>query len=229
MNFAHVHVLALVPLVCLLPACAATPEGPADPVVVDSAHYTVIVDNPAVRILRVSYGAGEKSTMHHHPDAMAVSLTGSTFRFALADGTTRDAELATDGALYTPAETHNPENVGSARADVILVEFKAATPGTGTLPVTREGVAMTVLAEGPRATAYRNTADPTFAEPEGTTHDHDQVVIALGPAQVDLRVDGTLVRSTWARGDVEFIGRGVPHAATNRGGTPVEYVLVGVK
>ena len=42
MNFAHVHVLALVPLVCLLPACAATPEGPADPVVVDSAHYTVI-------------------------------------------------------------------------------------------------------------------------------------------------------------------------------------------
>jgi quercetin dioxygenase-like cupin family protein len=234
-RLARVRILALVPVVSLFMACggapepAAEPAAPADPTVVDSAHYSVIADNPAVRILKVSYGAGESSTMHYHPDAIAVSLADGTFRFTLPDGTTRDATLPANAALYMPAETHNPQNAGSERSELILVEFKAAEPGMGTLPAAREGLAMTVLAEGPRATAYNIVSDPTFAEPEGTTHDYDQVVIALGPGEVDLTINGNLVRGTWARGDVEFIGRGVPHSATNRGGTAVEYVLIGIK
>jgi quercetin dioxygenase-like cupin family protein len=233
-NRERIYFSALVFTVGLLPACSGGSDATADPastdpVVVDSAHYSVIVDNPAVRILKVSYGAGERSTAHQHPDAIAVSLSGGTFRFELPDGTTRDASLAAGEALYTPAETHNPENVGSATAEVILVEFKTAAPGTAALPASREGMGMTMLAEGPRATAYRVTADTSFAEPEGTTHDYDQVVIALGPAEVELRVDGMPPRSTWARGDVAFIGRGAAHASTNRGGTAADYVLIAIK
>lgn len=167
--------------------------------------------------------------MHYHPDAVAVSLAGSTFRFTLEDGTTRDTTLDADSALFTPAETHNPQNIGEARSDVILVEFKAAQPGTAALPEARDAMAMTLLAEGPRASVFRITAEPSFSEPEGSTHEFDQIVIALEPGEVDLTIDGQLVRSTWARGDVQFIGRGVPHSSTNKGGTPVNYILVAVR
>lgn len=215
----------------LLSSCApaASPPPPPDAVTADPGHYKVVLENDAVRVLRISYGPGERSQMHQHPDGMIVALAGTTTRFNLPDGTSRDSELLADTALYAPAESHNPENTGTTGTDVILVEFKTAAAGTAMLPEMREGLAMTVLAEGPRATAYRSTADPTFVEPEGTVHDYDQVVIALGAAEVPLTVDGELVRSTWARGDVAFIGRGKPHSSSNMSGGPVEFVLVAIK
>jgi hypothetical protein len=110
-----------------------------------------------------------------------------------------------------------------------LIEFKAATPGKAALPATREGISMKVLAESPRATAYRSTVDAKFQEPAGTKHDYDQVVIALSPAQLSLSVDGKPAKTTWARGDVQFIGRGAAHEARNTGGKPVDIVVVAIK
>ena len=88
---------------------------------------------------------------------------------------------------------------------------------------------MKVLAEGPRAVAYRTTADPTFQEPAGSKHDYDQVVIALGAAQMSLSINGQPAKTTWARGDVQFIGRGVSHESKNTGGKPVDFVIVAIK
>ena len=110
-----------------------------------------------------------------------------------------------------PAGTHNPANLGTGAIDALLVEFKTAAPGKAALPTSREGMTVKVLAESPRATAYRSTASATFAEPAGSKHDFDQVVIALGPASMSLSIDGKPAKTTWARGDVQFIGRGVAH------------------
>ena len=38
-----------------------------DAVTADPAHYSVSFENELVRILRVSYRAGDKSIMHRHP------------------------------------------------------------------------------------------------------------------------------------------------------------------
>jgi oxalate decarboxylase/phosphoglucose isomerase-like protein (cupin superfamily) len=54
-------------------------------------------------------------------------------------------------------------------------------------------------------------------------------VIALGPAQISLAIDGKAPKTTWARGDVEFIGRGVAHETKNAGGKPVDFVIVVIK
>ena len=86
-----------------------------------------------------------------------------------------------------------------------------------------------VLAEGPRATAYRSTASASFTEAAGTTHDFDQVVIALSAAQLSLSLDGKPAKTTWARGDAQFIGRGVPHETKTVGGKPVDMVIVAIK
>ena len=200
-----------------------------DPVKVDSAHYKLVFENASVRILRIGYPAGAKSTMHQHPDSIVIPLVASKVRFAMPDGKTQDSDLASESAMYTPAGTHNPTNVGTTRIDALLVEFKGAKPGTAALPTSRAGMAMKVLAEGPYGVAYRTTADPTFQEPAGTKHDFDQVVIALGPAQMSLSIDGKPAKTTWARGDAQFIGRGVPHESKNAGGKPIDFVIVAIK
>ncbi|MGH9175238.1 MAG: hypothetical protein ACRD1H_12820 [Vicinamibacterales bacterium] len=200
-----------------------------DPVKVDSAHYKVVLENPSVRILKIDYAPGGKSPMHQHPDSIVVPLVSSKVQFAMADGKSETMDMAAETAMYIPAGTHSPTNVGTGRVDAVLIEFKAAAPGKATLPASREGMAMKVLAEGPRAMAYRITAEPTFQEPADSKHEYDQLVIALGPSQMSLSIDGKPAKTTWARGDVQFIARGTPHEAKNSGGKPVDFVIVAIK
>jgi quercetin dioxygenase-like cupin family protein len=212
-------------LLAAMPLAAAA----QDPVKVDPAHYKVLLDNAAVRVLKVGYAVGEKSVMHAHPDAMLVPLAPGKARFTMPDGTTQDLDVKAEAAAYTPATTHLPANLGPGNIDALLVEFKAKAPGTATLPASRPGMAQTVLAESPRATAWRTTAAPTFHEAAGTTHEYDQVVIALGAGDVKVAVDGQPARTQWQRGDVLFVGRGVKHEAQNTGGKPVDFVIVAIK
>jgi beta-alanine degradation protein BauB len=200
-----------------------------DPVKVDAAHYKVLLENASVRVLKISYAPGAKSTMHQHPDSIVVPLAPSKVRFALPDGKTEDSDLPNESAMYSPAGTHTPTNVGTGPVDAVLVEFKTPKPGTATIPTSRPGATLKMLAEGPRAVAYRTTADPTFSEPAGTKHEYDQVVIALGPTQMSLAIDGKPAKTSWSRGDVQFIGRSVPHESKNTGGKPVDFVIVAIR
>jgi beta-alanine degradation protein BauB len=199
-----------------------------DAVKTDPSHYKVLIDNPSVRVIKIAYAPGAKSATHSHPDAIVVALSAATARFT-TDGKSQDSDLAAGGAMYTPATTHSVENVGKGPVDAILVEFKGAAAGKSTLPASRPGLAMKSLAEGPRAMAYATTADPSFHEAAGSKHEFDQVVIALGPGQLSLSLDGKPAKTTWARGDAVFIGRGVAHEAKNTAGKPVDMVVVAIK
>ena len=57
---------------CLL---GAVPASAQDAAKVDPKHYKVELENDQVRVLRISYGPGEKSVMHSHPANVAVFLT----------------------------------------------------------------------------------------------------------------------------------------------------------
>jgi beta-alanine degradation protein BauB len=200
-----------------------------DAVKVDPSHYKVVFENESVRVLKIGYAPGGKSTMHQHPDSIVIPLSPSKVRFALPDGKSQDSDLANEAPQYMPAGTHNPTNVGTGPVDALLVEFKTAAPGKAALPTSRPGLELKVLAEGPRAIAYRTTATPTFAEAAGSKHDFDQVVVALGPGQISLAIDGKPAKTSWARGDVQFVGRGVAHEAKNTGGKPVDMMIVAIK
>jgi quercetin dioxygenase-like cupin family protein len=217
--------LSMVSLVLVWPGTALA----QDPVKVDPTHYKVVFENASVRVLRINYAPGSKSMMHQHPDSIVIPFAASKVRFATPDGKSIDSELANESAMYTPAGTHSPSNIGAGRVDALLVEFKSAAPGKATLPTSRTGMTMKTLAEGPRAIAYRTTAAPTFQEPAGSKHDFDQVVIALGPAQMTLAIDGKPAKTTWARGDAQFVGRGVPHEARNISGKPVDFIIVAIR
>jgi len=200
-----------------------------DPVKTEPTHYTTLFENNDVRILKIKYAVGSKSAPHQHPDAIVVPLTASKVRFTMPDGKSEEREMTNESALYMPGGIHSPAKIGTSPVDAILVEFKSAAPGKAVLPASREGMVLKNLAEGPRAVAYRNTAAATFSEPAGTRHDYDQVVIALGSAQIALSIDGKPTRTSWARGDVQFIGRGVPHETKNNTGKPVDMVIVAIR
>jgi len=95
-----------------------------DPTVVDAKHYKVMFENDQVRVLKISYGAKEKSVMHEHPDAVAVFLTDGQIRFALPDGKSQDATVKAGTSMFTPGGKHLPENIGDKTFEVMLVELK---------------------------------------------------------------------------------------------------------
>jgi quercetin dioxygenase-like cupin family protein len=217
--------LKLAVLLAALPLTAAA----QDPVKVDPDHYKVLLDNAVVRVLKIDMAVGAKSVMHSHPDAMLVPLSSGKARFTMPDGKTQDQELVKEAAAYTPAFTHLPANVGTSRVEAILVEFKAKSAGSATLPTTRPNAQLTPLAEGPRAAAFKLTLTPEFHEPAGSTHDFDQVVIALGTTATSLAIEGQAPVTQWKRGDVQFIGRGVKHESKNPTGKPIDLIIVGIK
>ena len=91
---------------------------------VDSTHYKVEFENDQVRVLRISYGPGEKSVMHEHPGAVAVRLTSGPFKMTYPDGKTEERTGKAGQVMWTPAVKHLPENMSDKPAEVILVEIK---------------------------------------------------------------------------------------------------------
>jgi quercetin dioxygenase-like cupin family protein len=118
-------------LVALLAAAMAVPTVvmAQDPVKVDAKHYKVEFENDEVRVLRITYGPGEKSVMHEHPGAVAVFLTGGKVKFTNADGTTQEQDTKSGTSQWTPAGKHLPENIGTKPFEVLLVEVKAKPKG----------------------------------------------------------------------------------------------------
>ena len=105
--------------------CVATSGVLAqDPVQVDSKHYKVIAENNDVRVLRIKYGAGEKSVMHFHPQSAVVFITDIKSEFTLADGSTMKAEAKAGDVMLSPAGQHLP-HIGNKAVEVIQMELKS--------------------------------------------------------------------------------------------------------
>jgi quercetin dioxygenase-like cupin family protein len=103
---------------------AATSAYAQDAVTADPKHYKVEFENDQVRVLRVRYGPGEKSVMHHHPANVAVFLTDVQAKFTLPDGKSEPASVKAGTTRTSPAETHLPESTGDQPFELILVELK---------------------------------------------------------------------------------------------------------
>lgn len=105
---------------CLMTASAFA----QDPVKVDPKHYQVLFENDRVRVLKIHYGPHEKSVMHSHPDSVVTFLVDEHAKFTFPDGTSQETSAKAGTALWTPAATHLPENLGDTPLDGVLVELK---------------------------------------------------------------------------------------------------------
>jgi quercetin dioxygenase-like cupin family protein len=95
-----------------------------DPVKVDPKHYKVELENDRVRVIRITYGPGEKSVMHGHPAIVGVFLTDAHFRFTYPDGKSEEIEGKAGQALFFDAFVHLPENLSEKPFEAIGIELK---------------------------------------------------------------------------------------------------------
>jgi quercetin dioxygenase-like cupin family protein len=109
----------------LKPRAPATGEpGGPDATVVDADHYTAEFENEAVRIVRIKYGPGEESTMHYHPDSVAVFLTDHLVEMRLPDGSTQEIPANAGDAIFMAGGQHLPKNIADEAWELVLVELK---------------------------------------------------------------------------------------------------------
>ena len=216
----------LVPAIGLALAPAAAAQ---DPIKSNPEVYRVLLDNATVRVLSVSVKPGAKTTMHEHPDTVIVALSNSRVKFTGADGKSVDAPLKTDQAAWAPAERHSGENLEKTPVQAVLVELKGNKPPSAKIPTDRPDMKITPFFDNPRVMAYKATTGPNFHEPAGSTHDFDQVVIALGDSNaMSVNVEGK-AKTQWKRGDALFIGRGMKHESKNSSGQPLDVIVVAIK
>ena len=207
----------------------ATPAAAQDPVKTNPEVYRVILENASVRVLRVNLKAGGKTTLHEHPDNAIVALSAAKVKFTGPDGKSEEPVLQADQAMWSPAGRHSGENLDKTPVDAILVELKGAKSPTGTISTNRPDMKITPLFDNPRAMAYKASTGPNFHEAAGSTHDFDQVVIALGDSDaMAVNVEGK-TKTQWKRGDVLFIGRGMKHESKNSSGKPLDVIIVAIK
>lgn len=102
----------------------AAPAAAQDPTEIDSKHYQIVLENDDVRVLHITYGAGETSVMHEHPDAVFVSTTSNRMRMHLPDGSSVEMEINANEPMWTPAGPHRPENLSDNAISGYLIELK---------------------------------------------------------------------------------------------------------
>ena len=91
---------------------------------VASDHYKAEFENDHVRVVRVTYAAGEESARHSHPDGVVIFLSDNEATFVLEDGSSEERSGKAGEVLWAPAETHAVKSLGEA--EVLLVEIKGS-------------------------------------------------------------------------------------------------------
>ena len=206
----------------------ASSAAAQDPIKSNPKNYQLVLENATVRVLRVTVAPGEKTTMHEHPDNAVIVFTDSKIRFTGADGKAVDAALKPNEAMWSPAGKHAGENTGTGLIEGVIIELKGNAAPSATPPASRPDTTSTQLFDNPRARGMKATIAPAFHESAGTTHDYDQVVVALGDGDLMLNVEGKN-KTSWNRGDAEFIGRGAKHESQNTGQKQLDVFILVIK
>jgi quercetin dioxygenase-like cupin family protein len=96
---------------------------PGDPTETDPDKYKVVFENDRVRVLEYRDRPGDRTSPHHHPDSVMVTLS-SFDRRLIHNGEHRDVKLESGRVNWLTAQEHSGENIGSSETHVLFVELK---------------------------------------------------------------------------------------------------------
>lgn len=218
--------------IALLSACSlllALPVGAQDPVAVDPAHHKVELENDQVRVLRITFGPGEKAPLHHHPDAVAVFLTDARLEIATGGDKPEPTPRKRGEVIWADATDHTVHNTGKHRAEVVLVELKApaAARSLEKDAVTVDPGRYTVLLENDRVRVVKIRY---AAGDKSVMHDHRPgAVVMLADALIRMTApDGKTDDLPIRAGDILW-DTGAMHQPENVGATTMEGIFVEIK
>jgi quercetin dioxygenase-like cupin family protein len=190
---------------------ASEESGSKDPTVLDPDRYSVALENDAVRVLRISYGPGEESVMHYHPNSVAVFLDDLAGQMILPDGSVVDVTTAAGDVMYSPAGEHQPKNNSDSGWEVIEVELKSREAS----PSDSSGPDSTVVDPEHYAIEFENDLVRVLrinygVGEESVMHYHpDSVAVMLTDQVVEMTMpDGTTAEATFAARDIMYLPAG---------------------
>jgi quercetin dioxygenase-like cupin family protein len=96
----------------------------ADPTVVASEVYKLILENERVRVFEVRFKPGQKAEMHGHPDHVIYVLSDYTLNLMLPDGSSQEVPLKAGQAIFMGAGPHAAINIGQTEGHALVVELK---------------------------------------------------------------------------------------------------------
>ncbi len=209
----------------------------------ESKSVSVVFENDRVRVLRVHINPHERLEMHSHPSLLVVSLTESSRRVYLPDGSHRDTNAVPGDVHWREPSTHSVENLNDTPSETIEIEFKKAY--TIAVPVSLSGVPpnssqssapVPVQQEPFHHVVYENqyvrVLDVYIPPGESTlfhTHEHDNLAVRVSGGLTQAQVQGKdWTQATQAEsGSVVFSeGSGKPytHRIKNLGTTTYHVV-----
>ena len=95
-----------------------------DPVHSDGDKYKLIFENAKVRVLEYRDLPGEKTNQHDHSAFVLYALSPFKRKITLPDGKVIMREFKGGEVLYSEAQKHIGENIGTTPTHVIMVEMK---------------------------------------------------------------------------------------------------------
>jgi len=111
-------------LVALALLAVSIPCLAQDAVETDGDKYKVLLDNPCVRVLEYRDEPSQKTHQHHHPAFVLYALRPFERIIHLPDGKAINRSFKAGDVIWSPAQTHIGENVGSTPTHALIVESK---------------------------------------------------------------------------------------------------------
>lgn len=122
-----VGLVALLPL----PAAGQVPASRViqiDPVSVSPDRFTVLLENPHVRVVEYVLQPGERDQWHTHPPKVSYVVAGGTLRITTEDGQAFLTDEKTGSATWMDTlGRHYAQNVGQTAVRIVLIEIKGAS------------------------------------------------------------------------------------------------------
>lgn len=102
----------------------SAPAHADDPVRTDGDKYVVRFENDRVRVLEYTDLPGQKTHQHRHPAFVLYAVTAFRRRILLPDGKVLMRNFKAGDIMWSDAQTHIGENVGTTPTKVIMIELK---------------------------------------------------------------------------------------------------------
>jgi quercetin dioxygenase-like cupin family protein len=96
-----------------------------DPVEASPDHYELLLDNDAVRVLRMTHAPGDIDQEHSHPSETVYFIKGGKLRIHLPEGEPAELEIPDGGVIWHEPWTHRVENIGESDVEAVIVEAKS--------------------------------------------------------------------------------------------------------
>ena len=109
----------------MVAGCWAAAAQAQDAAQTDGDKYRVLLDNACVRVLDYQDQPGQHTRQHSHPAFVLYALGPFRRTLTLPDGQVLTRQFNGGEAMWSPAQTHIGENVGTTPTHVLIVELKA--------------------------------------------------------------------------------------------------------